>query len=72
MSNMIHNEQTRLTASFFSNVGTGLVVSGVYVPAILHQEVIPGFGGHVLATFVVAMGMAFHLGARWQLTKIRE
>jgi hypothetical protein len=34
--------------------------------------VIPGFGGHVLATFVVAMGIAFHLGARWQLTKIRE
>jgi len=72
MSNAIHNEQIKLTATFFQNVGIGLIVSGVYVPWILQQPAIPGISSHVFGTFVVAVGIALHLFARNLLKKIRE
>jgi hypothetical protein len=58
-TNQIHNEQVKLTAAWFNNLGVGIVLSGVLIP-ILTDAVPRGAIGRVGLMFVA-------IGAGWSL-----
>jgi hypothetical protein len=68
MSNMIHNEQIRLTANFCNSLATGCVVGGVFVPTIVQEHVVP----LIVGAAVVAFGIALHRHGRRMLKELRE
>ena len=64
----IHNERTRLTASWTGNFGVGLVVVGAVTPLIRGEFSTATVFGAIVAT---GFGLAAHLVARNYLRRLQ-
>jgi hypothetical protein len=77
MSFQVHNEQTRLTASWLSDLAIALVAAGVFAPAIafLYGISQPVPGGIQISAVTIACiggGVFLHLFGRHTLGRLRE
>ena len=70
MSNLVHNEQVRLAATFWNNLGIAALFGVFLVPAfytrhtMLQQALSIGVG--------LAAAIALRMVAHWWLTRLRE
>ncbi|MEI8714773.1 hypothetical protein [Mesorhizobium sp. ISC11] len=75
MSNLIHNEQVKLSATFFNSLGVVCFATGVIIPTI---TVIFSPTKPVFLTYLYAMSFAFllaaisHGAARWIMGLLKE
>ena len=74
---LIHNEQTKLTATWFNTLATGLIAAGAFAPMaaiLLGISVFPVSPGRVfsLAIACICIGGGIHLWARQMLGRLRE
>jgi hypothetical protein len=68
VSDAIHNEQVKLTATIMNNVGAGFFLIGVVTP-FLHVD--PSAGSIALAIIAGGLGTLFHRFARDYLEGMR-
>jgi hypothetical protein len=73
MSNLVHNEQVKLLATAFNNLGVGAALAGTVLPFINHPEASP-FRGDNLEVFLggYVMWVVFASVARWILGLLIE
>ena len=69
---LVHNERTKLTATWCSALATAIVTAGTLAPlvAIIYGLSTPGIGGVYLVVLAVAcfvLGVTIHLYARMLL-----
>jgi hypothetical protein len=72
---VIVNEQIKLTASAFNNVGVASIVTGVIVPIAAHLSATAGPGGRYWGWFVLlwfSAGFCFHAFGRLLLKGLRQ
>jgi uncharacterized membrane protein YuzA (DUF378 family) len=70
MSNLVHNEQVRLAATFWNNLGVAALFSVFLVPAFYTQHTM------LQQALSIAVGLAAAIGLRlvahWWLTRLRD
>jgi hypothetical protein len=74
---LVHNERTKLTATWLNTLATALVAAGVFAPA---AAVLYGLSNlqiereflAAVALGCMALGVSIHLSARMLLGKMRE
>jgi hypothetical protein len=74
---LVHNEQTKLTATWFNTLATALVAAGTFVPI---AALFYGFSTTtadratlaIAAALCFAGGIALHLSGRMVLRRLRE
>jgi hypothetical protein len=70
MSNLVHNEQVKLAATFWNNLGVAALLGVFLVPAfytrhtMLQQALSIGVG--------LAAALVLRMLAHWRLTRLRE
>ena len=74
---LIHNERTKLTASWFNTLATALVAAGTFAPlvALLYGFSAPAANQVVLVALAFAClgaGVCLHWGGRAYLKRLRE
>jgi hypothetical protein len=73
MSNLVHNEQVKLVATFYNNSAVAAAFGAVIAPAlaisIAHESSVPGF---VVLALGLPMAYSFHLWAVRELRKLKE
>ncbi len=66
----IHNEQTKLTATWLNNLAAAFAVAGFVAPAVSGQ--LDGAGRFVLALIWIGIGAGLHALARKVLKGLRQ
>jgi hypothetical protein len=74
---LVHNERTKLTATWFNTLATALIAAGAFAPAaaaFLGVAVLPIDTRRVsiLALTCVVVAAVIHIGARLILGRLRE
>jgi hypothetical protein len=74
---LVHNERTKLTASWLNTLATALIAAGVFAPAIavLYGLSNLSFGRGFIAAVLcgcIVIGAVIHLGAWLLLGRMRE
>jgi hypothetical protein len=74
---LVHNEQTKLTATWINTLAAALIAAGAFAPAaavLYGLAALPIATGRLLgiACACSALGFAIHLGARVLLGRLRE
>jgi hypothetical protein len=75
---LVHNERTKLTATWVSSVAAAIVATGVIAPIVAVVFGIPTFAAITPGTFTLAtlvwlvLGIAAHIWARYSLGRLRE
>ena len=74
---LVHNERTKLTATWFNALATALVAAGVFAPAVallygLSQASVTMAYMVVLGLGCLAFGIGLHLVGRWLLGRLQE
>ena len=76
MSNLVHNERVKYTATFVNTIALGCIIVGVLTP--LQQLMNQGFAGTIpIASVFGTVGWLFagfglHWFVRWILGRLRE
>jgi hypothetical protein len=71
---LVHNEQVKLAATAFNNVGVASIVTGVIVPLVSHVSSPASPGSRYWGWFVAlwsVFGIGFHLVGRRMLKGLR-
>jgi len=74
---LVHNERTKLTASWLNALATALIAAGTFAPlvALLYGVSAPSANQPVLAALAVVCfgaGICLHWGGRAYLKRLRE
>jgi hypothetical protein len=74
---LVHNERTKLTASWLNTLATALVAAGAFAPAAaflygLSQPVSGAWAMIVIALACVAAGVGLHVAGRVFLGRLQE
>ena len=72
---LVFNEQVKLTATAFNNIGVASIVTGVIVPLASHVSATAAPGGRYWGWFVVlwfVVGGVFHAFGRSLLKGLRQ
>ena len=74
---LVHNEQTKLTASWLNTLATALLAAGVFAPGAAVLYGISNFrvGSNFIAAILcgcMTFGVLIHLAARRLLGRLRE
>jgi hypothetical protein len=73
MSKLVHNERTKLTATFWNNFALAAFFGGIVAPVVSAHKAAPVTKADViivLGGFLLAVGA--HLYARWLLRSLEE
>ena len=74
---LVHNERTKLTATWLNTLAAALVATGVFAPAaaLLYGLSQPAIGAALmmaLAAGCLIFGLALHVAGRMMLRSLRE
>lgn len=74
---LIHNERTKLTATWLNTQATALIAAGTFAPAaaVVYGLSQPGVGAIYIASLMLAcwvLGWCLHLAARAFLGRLHE
>jgi hypothetical protein len=72
MSKLVHNEQTKLFATFMNNLAVASVVTGVLTPAFANHFQLSPLGQFIFVLGGVLMGYVVHRFARLFLRDLQE
>jgi hypothetical protein len=70
MSNLVHNEQVKLAATFWNNLGVAALLGVFLVPAFYTQHTVLQQALSIGVGLAAAIGL--RLVAHWWLTRLRE
>jgi hypothetical protein len=70
MSNLVHNEQVKLTATFLNNLGIAVLISVFLLPALYTRHTIVQQALTICIGVAVAIGL--RMGAHRWLRRLRE
>lgn len=75
MSNLVHNEQTKMMANFFNSLGVVSFATGVIVPVVsvvLTHDTRPITSSILALLFGVVMGIGLFFAAQYTLEHLQE
>lgn len=70
---LIHNEQTKLTATALNNVAVAFLIAGIVAPLVTHaQQPVPPSGWAILLSLAwLLSGFILHVVARLTLRRLK-
>lgn len=70
MSNLVHNERTKLISMFWNNVGVGAIVAGVVLPSLSGEASVLKFIAGMVTGFT--FGLTLSWIAYWNLGFLKD